>query len=106
MVTYIVRRLITAALILLGASFLVYLLTAASGDPLEEFRASSAPNKQQLMDARTELLQLDTPAPIRYFHWLGGAAQCLIPFANSCDLARTSRASPSPMRWDMRWCRP
>ena len=33
MLTYIVRRLITAALILLGASFLVYLLTAASGDP-------------------------------------------------------------------------
>ena len=94
MVTYIVRRLITAALILLGASFLVYLLTAASGDPLEEFRASSAPNKQQLMDARTELLQLDTPAPIRYFHWLGGAAQCLIPFANSCDLGKNIAGQP------------
>ena len=50
MVTYIVRRLITAALILLGASFMVYLLTAASGDPLEEFRTISAANKQQLMD--------------------------------------------------------
>ncbi len=94
MVTYIVRRLITAALILLGASFLVYLLTAASGDPLEEFRAISAPNKQQLMDARTELLQLDTPAPIRYFHWLGGAAQCLIPFADSCDLGKNIAGQP------------
>ena len=94
MVTYIVRRLITAALILLGASFLVYLLTAASGDPLEEFRASSAPNKQQLMDARIELLQLDTPAPIRYFQWLGGAAQCLIPFADSCDLGKNIAGQP------------
>ncbi|MGP4031455.1 ABC transporter permease [Pseudarthrobacter sp. 1C304] len=94
MVTYIVRRLITAAFILLGASFMVYLLTAASGDPLEEFRASSAPNKQQLMDARTELLQLDTPAPIRYFQWLGGAAKCLVPFAGTCDLGKNIAGQP------------
>ena len=98
MVTYIVRRLITAALILLGASFLVYLLTAASGDPLEEFRASSAPNKQQLMDARIELLQLDTPAPIRYFQWLGGAAGCLIPFADACDLGKNIAGQPITRR--------
>ncbi|HET6242605.1 MAG TPA: ABC transporter permease, partial [Arthrobacter sp.] len=94
MVTYIVRRLLTAALILLGASFLVYLLTAASGDPLEELRASNAPNRQQLMDARTELLQLDTPAPLRYFTWLGGAVQCLVPFANSCDLGKNIAGQP------------
>jgi len=94
MVTYIVRRLFTAALILLGASFLVYLLTAASGDPLEELRASNAPNRQQLMDARTELLQLETPAPLRYFTWLGGAVQCLVPFANSCDLGKNIAGQP------------
>lgn len=94
MVTYIVRRLMTAALILLGASFLVYILTAASGDPLEEYRAISAANKQQLMDARTELLQLDVPAPLRYFKWLGGAAQCLVPFANSCDLGKNIVGQP------------
>src|SRR6478609_6046137 len=94
MVTYIVRRLMTAALILLGASFLVYLLTAASGDPLEEYRAINAPNKQQLMDARTELLQLDVPPPLRYFKWLGGAAQCLVPFANSCDLGKNIVGQP------------
>ncbi|QCB96834.1 ABC transporter permease [Arthrobacter sp. PAMC25564] len=94
MVTYIVRRLITAALILLGASFLVYLLTAASGDPLEQFRASNAPNRQQLIDARTELLQLETPAPLRYFRWLGGAAQCLVPWAGSCDLGRNIAGQP------------
>src|SRR5919106_1518795 len=94
MVTYIVRRLVTAALILLGASFLVYLLTAASGDPLAEFRASSAPNKQQLMDSRSALLDLDTPAPLRYFKWLGGAAQCLVPFGSSCDLCREIPGPP------------
>ncbi len=94
MVTYIVRRLMTAALILLGASFLVYLLTAASGDPLEEFRANNSPQKQALMDSRTQLLQLDVPAPVRYFKWLGGAAQCLIPFANSCDLGKNIAGQP------------
>lgn len=94
MVTYIVRRLVTAALILLGASFLVYLLTASSGDPLADLRASNAPNKQQLMNARTELLDLDTPAPIRYFKWLAGAAQCLVPFAGSCDLGKSVSGQP------------
>ena len=34
MISYILRRLVTAVLILLGASFLVYLMTAVSGDPL------------------------------------------------------------------------
>ncbi|WP_105032784.1 ABC transporter permease [Arthrobacter ruber] len=86
MVTYIVRRLVTAVLILLGASFVVYQLTALSGDPLEELRASNAPNRDQLIQARTELLDLNTPAPLRYFGWLAGAAKCLIPFAATCDL--------------------
>ncbi|MDQ4491116.1 ABC transporter permease [Sinomonas sp. ASV486] len=91
MVTYVVRRLITAALILLGASFLVYNLTALSGDPLEEFRASNLPNAAQLMQARSQLLDLDTPAPIRYFKWLGGAAGCLV---GNCDLGKNLVGQP------------
>ncbi|WP_336856529.1 ABC transporter permease [Sinomonas albida] len=91
MVTYVVRRLITAALILLGASFLVYNLTALSGDPLEEFRASNQPNAAQLMQARSQLLDLATPAPIRYFKWLGGAAGC---FAGHCDLGKNLAGQP------------
>ncbi len=94
MVTYIVRRVVTAVLILLGASFLVYLLTAASGDPLQELRASSAPNKAQLIQQRTELLNLNVPAPLRYFIWLRGAAGCLIPFANSCNLGQNLQGQP------------
>jgi peptide/nickel transport system permease protein len=91
MVTYVVRRLITAALILLGASFLVYNLTALSGDPLAEFRASNQPNAAQLMQARSQLLDLDTPAPIRYFKWLGGAAGCLV---GNCDLGKNLTGQP------------
>lgn len=94
MLTYITRRLATAALILLGASFVVYLLTAASGDPLREFRESNAPNKEQLMQQRRELLDLDTPAPLRYFGWLGGAARCLVPILGGCDLGRNLQGQP------------
>lgn len=94
MVTYIVRRVVTAVLILLGASFLVYLLTAASGDPLGELRASPLPNKAQLIQQRTQLLNLNVPAPLRYFIWLRGAAGCLIPFANSCNLGVNLQGQP------------
>lgn len=94
MVTYIVRRLITAAFILLGASFVVYILTAISGDPLGELRALNTANRDQLIEARIDLLDLNTPAPIRYFKWLGGAAQCLVPFAGNCDLGRNVTGQP------------
>jgi peptide/nickel transport system permease protein len=94
MLSYIVRRIITAVLILLGASFVVYLLTAASGDPLQELRTSQNPNKNDLIRARSELLNLDVPAPLRYFIWLRGAAGCLVPLANSCDLGKNLQGQP------------
>ena len=84
MTSYILRRLITAVLILLGASFIVYLMTAASGDPLWDLYGN--PNAQQLIPARVEALNLDTPPVLRYFTWLGGAAGCLVPFADTCSL--------------------
>ncbi|MFD1211270.1 ABC transporter permease [Arthrobacter sp. GCM10027362] len=92
MVTYIVRRLFTAVLILLGASFVVYQLTALSGDPLHDLRDSPAPNKEQLIQQRIELLDLDVPAPVRYFQWLGGAVRCLIPAR--CDLGYAINGQP------------
>ncbi len=87
MVSYVLRRLGVSLLILLGASFLVYQLIAISGDPLAEYRESTRPNTQQLMQARIDLLNLDVPAPIRYFMWLSGAVKCVIP--GQCDLGVT-----------------
>ena len=87
MVSYVLRRLGVSLLILLGASFLVYQLIAVSGDPLAEFRESTKPNTEQLMQARIDLLNLDVPAPVRYFMWLGGAIKCVIP--GQCDLGVT-----------------
>jgi len=50
----------------------MYILVALSGDPLEDLRTSTAPNKQQLIEARTALLHLDVPPFLRYFIWIGG----------------------------------
>lgn len=83
MLTFLGRRLLSSAIVLLGATFIVYMLLAYSLDPLEDLRTSTAPNKEQLIEARIRLLDLETPPPIRYVKWLGGAAGCLI---GQCDL--------------------
>ncbi|WP_315095290.1 ABC transporter permease [uncultured Cellulomonas sp.] len=94
MTTYILRRLLASLLILLGASFIVYLLIAYSGDPLAEIRSSNSPSKADLMARRTELLHLDVPPALRYFIWLSGAVKCAIPFAGQCDLGVTLQNQP------------
>ena len=89
MASFILRRLLVSVLIIIAASFLMYMLVAYSSDPLADLRSSNSPNKQQLISARVQLLQLDVPPPLRWVLWLGGAAKCVIPFANSCDLGST-----------------
>ena len=89
MASFILRRLLVSVLIIIAASFLMYMLVAYSSDPLMDLRSSNSPNKQQLINARVQLLQLDVPPPLRWLLWLGGAAKCVIPFANSCDLGST-----------------
>lgn len=92
MFSYVMRRLGVSLLVLLGASFLVYMLVAVSGDPLSEFRESTKANKDQLIAQRVSLLHLDVPAPVRYFIWLGGAVKCVIP--GQCDLGSTLAGQP------------
>ncbi|MGA1033504.1 MAG: ABC transporter permease, partial [Aquiluna sp.] len=83
MLSFIVRRAAATLMVLLVASFIVYQLTAISGDPLLELRGSRDPDIQFKIQYLTEILQLDVPPFIRYFYWLGGAAGCLI---GQCDL--------------------
>jgi peptide/nickel transport system permease protein len=83
MMTFIGRRLLSSAVVLLGATFIVYLLLAYSIDPLEDLRTSSAPNKAALIAARIRALNLDTPPVVRYLSWLKGAAGCAV---GQCDL--------------------
>lgn len=72
MLTFILRRLIASVFVLLGASFIIYVLASYSGDPLSDLRQSTSPNREALIAARVDLLQLDVPVPARYFLWLSG----------------------------------
>lgn len=91
MATFIVRRLIAAALILLAATFLMYNMVALSGDPLEDLRGVQTPQTQQLIEARIRLLHLDVPPPLRYFIWLAGIGGC---FIGQCDFGMTVQQQP------------
>ncbi|MGV3714080.1 ABC transporter permease [Pseudolysinimonas sp.] len=71
MASFVVRRLIASVLVFFAATYLMYLLTAYSGDPLQDLIESNAPNKEQLIASRIRLLDLDVPPPLRYFLWLG-----------------------------------
>lgn len=86
MLGYVIRRLAMAVVILFASSYLVYILAANSGDPLEDLRTSRDANREQLIAARVQTLDLDTPPPLRYFIWVKGALGCLAPFAATCDL--------------------
>ncbi len=83
MAIFVLRRLVASFFVFLAATYLMYLLVAASGDPLDDLRTGNAPNKQFLIDSRTELLNLDVPPFLRYFLWLRGVGGC---FVGQCDL--------------------
>ncbi|MBK7821782.1 MAG: ABC transporter permease [Tessaracoccus sp.] len=85
MIRYIARRLGISLLILLLGSFLMYVLTINSGDPLADLRESNSPNRENLIRQRIENMGLDVPWYERYFTWLGGASKCLI---GQCDLGK------------------
>jgi peptide/nickel transport system permease protein len=75
MLTFLTRRVIVSILVLLAASFLVYILSASSGDPLAELRTSTARNKAEQIHQKELLLHLNLPIPARYFLWLWGVIQ-------------------------------
>ena len=78
MLTFLVRRLGASIVVLFAATYLMYLLTAYSGDPLEDLRTSTARNKEALIERRVEILNLNIPPYLRYFVWLGGVLKVFI----------------------------
>ena len=85
MTAFIARRFVASLLILFAASFLMFALMTASGDPLAEFTSFTGPNKELLIQARIDALNLDEPFMVQYLIWLKGAALCLVP-GGGCDL--------------------
>lgn len=83
MIMFFVRRLLTSSLVVLVSTLFMYVLVDLAIDPLEDLRLSTSPNKQQLIDNRIALLNLDDPVLVRYFDWLSGVGNC---FVGDCQL--------------------
>ncbi len=83
MVVFLIKRLVTSLVVVLISTVIMYYLVAASIDPLEDLRISTAPNKDVQIANRIAQLRLDDPVILRYLDWLKGAAGCLY---GSCDL--------------------
>jgi peptide/nickel transport system permease protein len=85
MITFFARRLLTSAIVVLLSSFIMYVLVDIAIDPLADLRVSTAPNRQQQIDARIAQLNLNDPITSRYFEWLQGILGCTY---GQCDLGR------------------
>jgi len=71
MAVYIVRRLIAAVFILIGASFIVYILMTQAGDPLSFTISITNPTQRaSVIRQVTETLSLDVNPVQRYLNWL------------------------------------
>ena len=71
MFVYIMRRIIAGAFVMVGASFIVYLLMTQAGNPLAFTLAITNPTKRaSVIDEVTRTLSLDVPPVQRYLEWL------------------------------------
>jgi peptide/nickel transport system permease protein len=72
MVTFIIRRLLAAVFIVMGASFIVYMLMTKAGDPLAFTAEITNPTtRAQVRKEVIEGLHLNVHPVLRYFRWLG-----------------------------------
>lgn len=75
MLGYIVRRLLTSAIVLAVASFMLYMVVTSFGDPLAELRNRNPPVPAQVIEARRAELNLDKGPIERYGIWVGGVVR-------------------------------
>jgi peptide/nickel transport system permease protein len=69
---FTIRRVISAVLVLLASSFLVFALCAASFDPLSKYYNLNPRPPQAFFDNLRVQLGLDDNFFVRYWHWLTG----------------------------------
>jgi peptide/nickel transport system permease protein len=75
--SFIARRLAVGVSVVFGAPCIGVMMVAIAVDPLAELKASSAPNKEFLIERAISTLDLDVPPVLRYFKWLGHLAAYL-----------------------------
>jgi peptide/nickel transport system permease protein len=73
MFAYVVRRVLSTIPLLIVGTFVVFTLTAISGDPLAELAVRDV--DQAAYDRIIELYNLDQPIPVRYANWMVNALQ-------------------------------
>ena len=74
MTGFVLRRLLISIPVVVLASFLVFTLVAAGGDPLADLRQRPGVS-QATVALRAAELNLDKPIPQRYLIWAGGVAR-------------------------------
>lgn len=74
MLTYAVRRIAATIPVLVGATFLVYVLVSVANDPLARL-ATCTNCDQAAYDRIIDLYDLDQPIPVRFLGWIGSALQ-------------------------------
>jgi peptide/nickel transport system permease protein len=73
MLAYAVRRIAVSIPVLLASTFVVFLITALSGDPVRNFATSRQPVPPQgAIDAYARRLHWNEPLVERYWFWLSG----------------------------------
>ena len=83
MVVFFVKRLLMSLLVVLISTLVMYYLVDWAIDPFEDLRTSTAPNKAEQIQRRSDALHLDDSVFSRYLSWLKGASGCLY---GNCDL--------------------
>ncbi|MDM4763353.1 ABC transporter permease [Galbitalea sp. SE-J8] len=94
MFTFIARRVGVSILVLIAASFIMYMLTSLAVHPLEDLLQSNARNRAELIEQRTVAQHLDVPVVLRWLLWLGGVGRCIVPIGGTCDLGTTFTNQP------------
>ncbi|PXY26619.1 ABC transporter permease [Prauserella coralliicola] len=72
MLAYSLRRLLISVPIFIASTFVVFLMAALSGNPLNRLLAISPPPPPQTIEAERVRLHLDQPIFERYWNWLTG----------------------------------
>jgi peptide/nickel transport system permease protein len=72
MLQFVIRRLLYSAVVLVAASFLVFMFVTVSGDPLAALKVTPDVSQETVQNI-TERKHLDDPFPVRYGYWVKDA---------------------------------
>ncbi len=72
---FIVTRIVSMTIVMIGISIIVFTLSRMSGDPRLLYMTPGTRFSQEVLDARGRDLGLDKPLVVQYLIWSGNAIQ-------------------------------